>query len=216
MCGRFALNATAEALEGHYGLTVPEEYVARFNIAPGSPLLAITEQSLTFFKWGLIPGWMRQIKPGRQMINARVETVTDKPSFKHAFKRRRCLIPVSGFYEWKTESGYKQPYYGTLNQSLFSFAGIWEHWQDGLGNELQTCAVLTTQATGGMARIHQRMPVVIRPENYVDWLNHRNEEVNKAQNCIALLNAGWHFYPVTTAVNSASNDFKELTEIMVK
>ena len=216
MCGRFALNATAEELEEHFGLCVPEVYVARYNIAPGSPLLVITEQSLTFFKWGLVPGWMRDIRPGRQMINARAETVCDKPSFKSAFKRRRCLIPASGFYEWKSGPGYKQPYYGTLRQPLFSFAGIWEHWQDGQGNELQTCAILTTQATGEMALIHPRMPVVIRPDNYSNWLDHRNEEVNKAQECIAELTDEWNFYAVSSAVNSANNDYKELIDPMVK
>ena len=216
MCGRFALNATKEELEQHFGATVPDPYVARYNITPGTPLLAITDQSLTFFNWGLIPGWMRDVKSGRPMINARAETISEKPSFKNAFKRRRCLIPASGFYEWKSSAQGKQPYYLYLPQALFSFAGIWELWQDGMGNEVQTCALLTTEAIGPMSEIHHRMPVIIRPENYSEWLDHRTENLQQARDCIALLDADFSFHEVSQEVNSAGNDYKKLIQPMVK
>ena len=214
MCGRFALNASAQDLEEHFQVNVPDVYIKRFNIAPGSPLLAINATGLTFFSWGLVPGWMRELKPGRQMINARAETITEKPSFKNAFKRRRCLIPASGFYEWQKSATGKQPYYCYLDQPLFSFAAIWELWQDGMGNELQSCAILTSEAIGKMTQIHHRMPIVIRPENYADWLDHSSEQTDKALDCLALMDADFDFHAVTSQVNNAANDSEKLVERM--
>ena len=144
------------------------------------------------------------------MFNARAETVIEKPSFKNAFKRRRCLIPTSGFYEWHAENGMKQPYFCHINQSLFSFAGIWEQWQDAAGNQLQSCAILTTAALGEMEKIHHRMPVVIRTENHASWLDHSTESIDDAMSCIAELDNEFALYPVSTKVNLSKNDSPDL------
>lgn len=210
MCGRFALAASAEAIAEYLQVDAPEVYAARYNIAPTTPVLAKTDKELTFFSWGLVPSWAKEVSMGHRMFNARAETVAQKPSFRSAFKRRRCLVPATGFYEWKMEAGGKQPYYCHLNNRLFSFAGIWEHWQDNMGNELQTCAILTTASIGEMTRIHDRMPVVLRDEDRQVWLDHSDEKTDRAMDCIAQLDPGFEVYAVSKKVNSTRNDSAEL------
>lgn len=212
MCGRFALAASAGAITEYLQVCAPEIYMARFNIAPTAPVLAKMGKQLTFFRWGLVPGWAKDVSIGNRMFNARAETVIEKPSFRSAFKRRRCLVPATGFYEWKTEAGAKQPYFCHLNHRLFSFAGIWEHWQDNMGNELQTCAILTTQAIGEMTRIHDRMPVVLRDENREVWLDHHDEKTDRAMDCIAQLDQRFEVYAVSKKVNSSRNDSADLVQ----
>jgi putative SOS response-associated peptidase YedK len=143
MCGRFALQANTEEIAEYLATDVPELYMPRYNIAPTTPVLALTASELTFFSWGLVPSWSKDVNIGSRMFNARAETVAQKPSFKNAYKRRRCLIPASGFYEWKSEQGGKQPYFCHLERPVFSFGGIWEHWSDSMGNELQSCSIIT-------------------------------------------------------------------------
>ncbi len=145
------------------------------------------------------------------MFNARSETVAEKPSFRNAFKRRRCLVPATGFYEWKSTPNGKQPYFCHLDHRPFCFAAIWEHWQDAAGNELQTCALLTTPATGSMTRIHQRMPVVLTPQDHAEWLDHRDESTDRAFTCMARLQTDFRIHPVSRDVNSARNDHPGLT-----
>jgi len=210
MCGRFALESSPRAIAEYLQAEVTGNFVSRYNIAPTTPVLARTASRITFLRWGLVPSWAKDTAMGNRMFNARSETILQKPSFKNAFKRRRCLIPASGFYEWHLESGIKQPYFCHINHQLFSFAGIWEHWQDAQGNELQSCAILTTQAVGGLARIHQRMPVVIRDELRDDWLNHSSESTETALDCISQLNSEFDIYPVSTMVNASGNDSAEL------
>jgi putative SOS response-associated peptidase YedK len=210
MCGRFALASSPQAMAEYLQGDVPDSFVSRYNIAPTTPVLAKTSSGITFLRWGLIPSWSKDMAIGNRLFNARSETILQKPSFKNAFKRRRCLIPASGFYEWHLESGIKQPYFCHIDKALFSFAGIWEHWQDAQGNELHSCAILTTQAVGEIAAIHQRMPVVIRDELHNDWLNHANESTQAALDCISQLNSEFHIYPVSTMVNASRNDSAEL------
>lgn len=214
MCGRFALESDAQAIANYLKSTPPEMFVSRYNIAPTTPVIARTDTALTFFRWGLLPSWAKDIKMSSHMFNARAETVTEKPSFRNAFKRRRCLIPACGFFEWKKEEGGKQPYFCHLNHRLFTFAGIWERWQDGLGNELQSCAILTTEAIGEMARIHQRMPVVIPDDLHEQWLDHGDESSQRPLDCIAQLDANFQLYPVSRDVNSTSNDSSKLIHAM--
>ena len=214
MCGRFALESSSEAIEEYLGSEAPGGFISRYNIAPTTPVLAKTESRLTFFRWGLVPSWAKEISIGHRMFNARAETVMQKPSFKNAFKRRRCLVPASGFYEWHAELGHKQPYFCHINHQLFCFAGIWERWQDASGNELQTCAILTTAAVGDLSRIHERMPVVIRDEDHADWLNHEDEITSGALDCMSRLNAEFEIYPVSTLVNAARNDSSELIKVL--
>jgi putative SOS response-associated peptidase YedK len=215
MCGRFALESSAQELADYFNVEVPAIFQSRYNIAPTTPVLARTEQELTFFSWGLVPGWARDVRMGHRMFNARAETVAEKPSFRSAFKRRRCLVPATGFYEWKAEQGAKQPYFCHLGHRLFSFAGIWEHWQDEMGNELQSCAILTAQSIGAMQAIHDRMPLVIREQDRAKWMDHRNEQVSAAMECIAQPDHEFEVYPVSKKVNSARNDSADLVKALM-
>lgn len=210
MCGRFALEASAEAIAAYYKTDAPEVYAQRYNIAPTTPVLAKTEKELTFFSWGLVPSWARDVSMGNRMFNARSETVAEKPSFRTAFKRRRCLVPATGFYEWKPEASGKQPYFCHLDHRLFSFAGIWEHWQDNMGNEMQTCAILTTESTGAMREVHDRMPVVIRDELHAVWMDHHDENTQRAQACIDECDRDFSVYRVAKKVNAARYDSADL------
>ena len=177
MCGRFALYETPDKIQDHFGLDDVPDLPPNYNISPGTAILGLTnfENALNymFFKWGFIPHWSKARQTDYKMINARIEGIWEKPSFRSAIKYRRCLIPASGFYEWqKTDSG-KQPYYITVSgSSLFAIAGIWETWEDKTSEEvIDSCAILTTEARGGIEDIHGRMPVIIDPSGYSAWLD---------------------------------------------
>ncbi len=211
MCGRFALQANTEEIAEYLATDVPELYMPRYNIAPTTPVLALTASELTFFSWGLVPSWSKDVNIGSRMFNARAETVAQKPSFKNAYKRRRCLIPASGFYEWKSEQGGKQPYFCHLERPVFSFGGIWEHWSDSMGNELQSCSIITLESAGAMQQLHARMPLII-PENLRDlWLDHSDESTQRADYCLHHSDADFQIYAVSKKVNSARNDSVDLT-----
>lgn len=208
------MQANAEDLAQYLATEVPTPYVPRFNIAPTTPVLALTAQGLTFFSWGLVPSWSKDVHIGSRMFNARSETVAEKPSFKNAYKRRRCLIPASGFYEWKAEQGGKQPYFCHLERPIFSFGGIWEHWSDSMGNELQTCSILTMESRGPMRELYARMPLVI-PENLRDlWLDHSDENTDRGQYCLQHSDSDFTMYAVSRQVNSAGNDSADLLRKM--
>jgi putative SOS response-associated peptidase YedK len=129
-------------------------------------------RELALFRWGLIPSWAKDPAIGNRMINARSETVANKPSFRSAFRRRRCLVPADGFYEWGKIGGAKQPFFIHMQEeSPFAIAGLWEHWQDSEGNEIETCTLLTTEANALLATIHKRMPVILNPGDYARWLD---------------------------------------------
>jgi len=166
MCGRYALHASPEVVALMFGLSEVPAYQPRFNIAPTSDVLVIRRNEAAMVRWGLIPRWAKDPGIGARMNNARAETVAEKPSFRDAYRKRRCLIPASGFYEWKPEGGGKQPYYiFPAKGELFAFAGLWEQW-----NEQQTCAVITTEANAKMSAIHERMPVIVPQSEYRNWL----------------------------------------------
>jgi len=150
----------------------------RYNIAPTQAVAAIREDAATLtrhlalLKWGLVPFWAKDMTIGPRMINARSETVASKPAFRAAFKHRRCLIPADGFYEWKKEKARKQPFLITMaDQSPFAFAGLWEHWQDPQGSVLESCTILTAGSNDLVSSIHDRMPVILRPDDYGLWLD---------------------------------------------
>lgn len=208
--GRFALFANTQSLEDYLQAEMPVPIVPRYNIAPTTPVLAKTSTGITFFQWGLVPAWSRDIRIGNRLFNARVETVTEKTSFRHAFVRRRCLLPASGFYVWQTRGEHKQPWFCHLDEPLFCFAAVWEHWQDGMGNELQSCALLTLPSTGIMERLSERMPVVIREERFKDWLDHGDENTDMAFDCIADLDESFRVHEVSTQVNSTRNEGSDL------
>lgn len=196
----------------------------RYNIAPTQPLLAVVPSprgarrgggnEATFFRWGLVPSWAKDISLGAKTINARAETVAEKPSFRTAFRRRRCLIPASGFYEWQTQPGApKQPFWiSAADGGLLTFAGIWESWMSSEGDELQSCAIITTSATDSLAPIHARMPVILDPADFESWLDTRDETDIAAATALlrpppAETTIAW---PVSSRVNNVRNDESSL------
>jgi putative SOS response-associated peptidase YedK len=208
MCGRYSLHASPEVVSLMFGLSEVPAFQPRYNIAPTTPVLVVREGGAAMLRWGLVPRWARDVngKPpsGAGMNNARAETVAEKPSFREAYRRRRCLIPASGFYEWKLEGKLKQPYYiHPAAGELFAFAGIWERWE-GAGGPLETCAVITTEPNAVMAPIHERMPVIVAPADYGRWLAGSE---GLLQPCPAAAIAA---HPVSRAVNRAANEGPDL------
>lgn len=175
MCGRFALKTSAQKLAEVFDFVPAIPLPPRYNIAPGQPVLAVrqepTGRKAVHLRWGLVPQWAQDPALGNRLINARAETLASKPAYRDAYRYRRCLIPADGFYEWQPQGRRKQPYYihGVDGQPL-AFAGLWEHWQDAHGNELETCTIITTNANEVVKPIHDRMPVILPPHQWATWL----------------------------------------------
>jgi putative SOS response-associated peptidase YedK len=178
MCGRFARYASGDEVAQRFQL--PEATLfdePRYNIAPTQPVAAVRAtawgRALAWLRWGLIPSWSSDPAIGNKLINARAETVTEKPSFRSAFKQRRCLIPASGYYEWEKRRGSrKQPYFiRPRNGSLFAFAGLWERWHDSQGTPVETCTILTSEANEQLRSLHDRMPLILDPAADATWLD---------------------------------------------
>lgn len=217
MCGRFSLNQTGEALAKAFDLKTVPPVAPRYNIAPTQPIATVVataedpDPHFHLLQWGLIPSWAKDPAIGSRMINARAETVAEKPSFRAAFKRRRCLVLADGFYEWQlqTNSKTKQPHYIFLKDHRpFAFAGLWEHWADPTsGGELQTCTIVTTAANELMEPIHDRMPVILPPEDYAAWLDPSYYDPQALQAMLRPYEAeAMDRYPVATVVNKPQND----------
>ena len=217
MCGRFALITPGETVLTAFEVDANPLDLAqippRYNIAPTQPVLAVRaaangrQRELTLFQWGLVPSWSQDPKLGARMINARSETVAEKPAFRAAFKRRRCLIPADGFYEWQKTAGGKQPMYiHSQDERPFALAGLWELWQSADGSTLQSCTILTTTPNELMEPIHNRMPVILDPADYDDWLH----PDPKPEIGLHLLRpypaAKMAAYPVSSWVNSPAHD----------
>ncbi len=214
MCGRYVLTATPEEMQAVFHLRDVPIFESRFNIAPTQPVAIITNDApdaLTIVQWGLVPSWSKDPKSGAKMINARSETAAEKPSFRTPMKYRRCLIPVSGFYEWKTEDKVKQPHYIYLkNEPIFAFAGLWDIWRNADGDELLTCTILTTSANEMMRELHERMPVILPISAREHWLD-KKADLNDLQTLMQSYPASeMAHHPVTRAVNTPANDFAEL------
>lgn len=177
MCGRFALNANPKKLAEHFKLSGEVDLISSWNIAPSTRICSITADEnehryLRLMKWGLIPSWAKDPTIGNKLINARGETVAEKPSFRSAFKYHRCIIPASGFYEWRTEKGIKQPWYISLKSGdPMAFAGLWETWHLKDGQLVETCCIITTNANDLMQPIHDRMPVILSSDQWHTWLS---------------------------------------------
>lgn len=183
MCGRFALKAPPAELMSRFGLDECADFAPRYNIPPGTDIPVIRQSPegkrvLHLLRWGLVPHWSKDAAIGAKLNNARGESVAEKPSFRDAFKRRRCLIPASGFYEWKTEGKNKQPYYISLKSGEpMALGGLWESWKAPDGTLLRTACIITTGPNEVMAPIHDRMPVIIPSEHWQDWLNASPEAI---------------------------------------
>lgn len=175
MCGRYILMFDNDELEEEFGIRpTVVDWPSNENVSPGEGVPVITDSTkceLKIMRWGLVPGWAKDPTIGYKLINARAETVAEKPSFRNSFAHRRCLILASGFYEWLDTGSRKQPYKFTLrDQKVFAFAGLWDHWQDGKGNELVTCSIITTSPNQVVAEYHDRMPVILEKEHRWEWL----------------------------------------------
>lgn len=176
MCGRFVLKESPAELVSRFGLDECADFAPRYNIPPGTDIAVIRQSPegkrvLHLLRWGLVPHWSKEPGIGARLNNARGESVAEKPSFRDAFRRRRCLIPASGFYEWKTEGKAKQPYYISMKSGeTMALAGLWESWKAPDGSILRTACIITTGPNAVMVPIHDRMPVIIPPEQWQDWL----------------------------------------------
>lgn len=186
------------------GVRCASQQIATVRLAPNN------SRELAFLRWGLVPSWADDPAIGYKMINARGETVATKPSFRKAFKARRCLVVADGFYEWQKTDGKKQPHYIRLkHDGPFAFAGLWEHWGRD-GTEIDSCTIITTDANELMAPIHNRMPVILAPTDYDVWLDPAVEEVERLQPLLRPFPAGeMTAYPVSTVVNSPRNETEE-------
>jgi putative SOS response-associated peptidase YedK len=183
MCGRFVMKAPPAELVAHFGLDECADFGPRHNIPPGTDIPVIRQSPegkrvLHLLRWGLVPHWAKDSGIGAKLNNARGESVAEKPSFRDAFKRRRCLIPASGFYEWKVEGKIKQPYYISLKSGEpMAMGGLWESWKTSDGSILRTVCIVTTSPNAVMRPIHDRMPVIVAPANWQSWLSGMPEVV---------------------------------------
>ena len=220
MCGRYTQMHSGEAIAQAFGLQHIPDLQPRYNIAPTQPVSAISQseevREYRTFQWGLVPSWSKDPSIGSRMINARAETAAEKPSFRAPFKRRRCLVIADGFYEWQRsdnlkdgqKGGQKQPYYIQLKtRSLFGFAGLWDTWESGDGSYLETCTILTTEPNELMQPIHNRMPVIVHPEDYDLWLNPSLQQRDRLQPVLRPYETdAMQMYPVSKTVNSPRNE----------
>lgn len=175
MCGRFSFAAPAEVVAEVFGLASLPNWAPRYNIAPSQEVAVIRqeegERRVALLRWGLVPAWAKEPSVGARLINARAETVAHKPAFRSAFRARRCLVPADGFYEWVSRGGEKTPFYITFTDGrVFAMAGLWERWTGG-SQTLETCTILTTTPNEIVAPLHDRMPVILAPEDYRVWLD---------------------------------------------
>ena len=212
MCGRYRLtrkDRLAESFEAEFsddGL----DLTPRYNIAPTQPILVIRSNGrarvISSMRWGLVPSWAKDGSGGQ--INARSETILEKAAFKESFERRRCLIPADGFYEWKGTGKSRQPFhFGLKDDSLFVFAGIWDRWKPPRGPAVESCAILTTTASELLKDVHQRMPVILRPEHYQAWLNAPISDCRKLTELLTpFASEQMKRRPVGLAVNDPHND----------
>ena len=183
MCGRYTLITDINRIAESFGVAPTLEAQPRYNIAPTQDIVAILNNGsphLSLLRWGLIPAWAKDETIGSRMINARAETLAEKPSFRGLLRGKRCLVVADGFYEWQTEGKSKTPMYITLQDGKpFAFAGLWDLWKSPDGRQIQSCTIVTTEPNELMAPIHNRMPAILRPKAYEDWLNPqlRDEQV---------------------------------------
>jgi putative SOS response-associated peptidase YedK len=216
MCGRFVLKAPPSELATRFGLDKYVDFSARYNIPPGTDIPVIRQSPegkrvLHLLRWGLVPHWAKDPSIGAKLNNARGESVAEKPSFREAFKRRRCLVPANGFYEWKAEGKIKQPYYiNPKDGQPMAMGGLWESWKTPDGSILRTVCIVTVGPNAVMEPIHDRMPVIVPPERWQDWLAAPVEEIQSlVVPCQAEVLQAW---PVSRRVSKTAEDDSCLIE----
>ena len=217
MCGRFTLTVDPAKLQDAFtNINFPPQFAPRFNIAPTQPVLAIPNDGKNradFFVWGLIPSWAKDPSIGNRLINARGETLAEKPSFRGSFKYKRCLILADGFYEWKSQPGtkVKLPHFIHMkDHQPFAFAGLWDEWNSPDGSQIRSCTIVTIEPNELMMPIHNRMPVILPPNAYAQWID---PAIRTPESLGALIKPypaeQMAAYPVSTLVNSPKNDRAE-------
>jgi len=214
MCGRFTRKEDFQQLAKLLGIHNVPQFPPRYNIAPSELIACVRvnprsrEKECVQLKWGLVPSWAKDPSIGHKMINARAETAAEKPAFRKAYRRQRCLVLADGFYEWKREGKAKQPYYIHFNDNRpFAFAGLWESWEKEGDLPLDSCAMLTTDANALMKPIHHRMPVILNPNDYVLWLDPTMDDLPTLSSCLqSNPEEGMEVYPVSPLVNNPRND----------
>jgi putative SOS response-associated peptidase YedK len=212
MCGRYRLTR-ADRLAEKFDAEIAEELHPRYNIAPTQPVPVVrssgTRRVIAPMRWGLIPNWAKDASIAQ--INARCETLLEKPAFKESFERRRCLIPADGFYEWKRTANSKQPFhFGMKDDSIFAFAAIWDRWRTSEGQLIESCAILTTTPNELLTDVHDRMPVILRPEKYQEWLSSPSSDCPRLSGLLQPCDASvMKRFPVGFGVNDPVNDIPE-------
>lgn len=216
MCGRFTVQVATSSLAATFGVAEATASVGpSFNVAPGQPIPVVLEvggiRRMDAFRWGLVPAWAKDPSIGNRLINARAETLAEKPSFRKAFANRRCLILADGFYEWKGAGRSKTPFHITLERpGVFAFAGIWERWAPPAGGDpLHTCAIVTVEANPFMRAIHARMPAILEPADYATWLDTENEDPASLLALLKPCAGAMRAVAVSARVNSPRNDSPE-------
>jgi putative SOS response-associated peptidase YedK len=216
MCGRFSIAKERDEIEDRFEIHIdPAMFTKNYNAAPSQILPIITneeQEQASFHKWGLIPHWAKDETIGNKLINARGETIAEKPSFRDAAEKRRCLVVSDGFYEWQRSGGEKQPYRITLaDESLFTFAGLWESWKAEDGRDVRTFTIITTEPNELMKPIHNRMPVMLTPDNERVWIS--DESLEDVMHLLKPYDEKeMNAYPVTKKVNSPKNNDRSVME----
>ena len=215
MCGRYYLDTLPELMLQHFGIAPPAAYEPHWNIAPTlhAPVLRGHGKNLEFamLRWGLVPYWAKDPAIAGKLINARGDGVSEKPAFRAAYRKRRCVVPATGFFEWRAEGGVKQPYaIVPTTQPLFGMAGLWETWTDPNGAALETFTIVTTEPNARMAELHDRMPVLLEPPDYARWVTGRTEEAAALIRPSA--SDSIRYFAVSRAVSNAKNDRPDLVQ----
>ena len=217
MCGRYCITTAPEAIRALFRYPERPNFPPRYNVAPTQPVPVVRlmegERQFALVRWGLIPAWVKDPKGFALLINARGELVNDKPAFRYAMKRRRCLFPADGFYEWKVEGGRRRSFHARRpGGGLLAFAGLWETWVGPNGEELDTAAIVTTQANKEMGAVHHRAPVILPPEQFDFWLSRDVDEHAAAELIKPAPDGSMEVYEISPAVNKVDNDTPDLLE----
>ncbi len=218
MCGRYCITSAPEAIRRLFRYPEQPNFPPRYNVAPTQPVPIVRwlngERHFALVRWGLLPAWVKDPKAFALVVNARGESVNDKPAFRNAMKRRRCLFPADGFYEWKEEGGRKRAFFAhPAAPGPIAFAGLWETWTGPNGEEMETAAIVTTEANPTLATVHHRAPVIVPPERFDLWLDSDRVDQTMAATLIAPAPEGsMQVYEVSTAVNRVANDSPMLLE----
>jgi putative SOS response-associated peptidase YedK len=215
MCARYVITSPADAIRALFGYSERPDFPPRYNVAPTQPIPVVRfadgKRSLALMRWGFLPAWVKDPRTFSLLVNARGESVLDKPSFRNAMRRRRCLIPANGFYEW-SDTAPRRPYFVRPKSGTpIAFAGLWETWTGPNGEEVDTAAIVTTRANRLLAAVHDRMPVIVAPQAFELWLDSANVDATAAAALITpAADDVFECYEISTAVNRAANDSAEL------